>query len=174
MLLCLSSVVGCGGYPISVHVHEKHEYYNLHVPVSKLAISIPKNGFVQKEVRIDGGTENPRYFYFFDNKTNTIISGWFESEEQFNGVNVAYEPVKKDYIQRRLSPQNEQFDNIGKWNSISYDLNDSGNTFSHMHAHWVQAGTWIELHLSIPKNTSNDQARSQLIALLQTIKVYEY
>jgi len=42
---------------------------------------------------------------------------------------------------------------------------------SHMRAHWVQAGTWIELHLSTTTRQSSAENRRKLKSLLRAIAV---
>jgi hypothetical protein len=44
---------------------------------------------------------------------------------------------------------------------------------SHLRAHWVQAGTWIELHLSITSSRASADNRAALLALLGEIRVSE-
>ena len=70
-------------------------------------------------------------------------------------------------------PRNALFVKFDHWDAIVFDLDIQGVTNSHIRAHWLQAGTWIDIHLSITTDKSSDDARSQLEALLKTIAVTE-
>ena len=54
-----------------------------------------------------------------------------------------------------------------------YDQVFSGIVSSHVRAHWVQAGTWIDLHLSTTTERSSAENRKKLKELLRTISVTE-
>ena len=171
----LGSVLGCAGYGTSVHMHERDGIYVLHVPASSLQILIPRNGFVQKDPRQVGGPDHPRYFYFADSTRNIIISGWFEPEEAFPGIHRLWEEEAKIVEREGLpTPADVAFTKIGNWNAVFYDLLHPEYTNSHLRAHWLQAGTWIDLHLSITCKVPSALARSNLADVLKTVRVVKY
>jgi len=43
---------------------------------------------------------------------------------------------------------------------------------SHVRAHWVQAGTWIDLHISTIQSASAE-SRNKLLEMLRSIEVRE-
>ena len=175
ILILFSSLIGCAGYSNAVHIHETNIGYELHVPVSKLAVTIPKNGFIQKDNRIGGSTDNPRYFYFVNESNNIIISGWFEPEEEFSNINKFWEEEIKAYNQKGLpNPIDVKFERIRNWDAIIYDTSNPNYTNSHIRAHWLQAGTWIDLHISITNSSNSSTNRSKLKNLLKKIVVKEY
>jgi CDP-diacylglycerol pyrophosphatase len=72
------------------------------------------------------------------------------------------------------------------WNTVfySYRMNDytverfnnNGPEYVnsvHVNAYWIQAGTWIEIHISISSDLPDDEARAKLENVLETIKVFE-
>lgn len=63
---------------------DKGATYELTVPVSRLAMTIPKGGF--RPSKPDAGSTSPRYFYLQDPDSALIISGWFEPEQAFSGM----------------------------------------------------------------------------------------
>ncbi len=59
------------------------------------------------------------------------------------------------------------------WDLVFYDQGIQSLTSSHMRALWVQAGTWIELRLSVTSPRSSADNRAALEALLGGIKISE-
>jgi hypothetical protein len=173
ILIFSSLLVGCAGYATAVHVHEINNDYVLHVPVSKLAVTIPKNGFIQRNNRIGGGTDNPRYFYFVNDSRKIIISGWFDAVDNFPGINKIWDETKKTYSSEFPPPIDMASEKIGNWDAIIYDIQIPDYTNSHIRANWLQAGTWIDIHISITTKSPSSEARSELITLLKAIEVKE-
>lgn len=52
-----------------------------------------------------------------------------------------------------------------------YDMALPFGANSHIRAHWVQAGTWIDLHLSITTERTIDENRAVLKRVLKSISV---
>jgi hypothetical protein len=167
---------GCAGLSKSsrVSIKEMSDVYELNVPSNKLVLTIPKGEFVRNESNMGGSTTSPRYFYFEDNTTSIVISGWFEDEKKFPGVEKYWENNKNAWMNGGLlSPQNVSFDKIGNWDVIFYELQVSRFTSYYIMAHWVQAGTWIDLHISITPYTPSAESKSKIIELLKAITVKE-
>ena len=175
IFLIFASLSGCAGYGTAVHTHERNDGYTLHVPASKLQVIIPRNGFVQKDPRQVGGSDSPRYFYFADSAHNIVLSGWFEPDKAFRGMREFWESEIKAYEKNGLpAPTNVTFEKIGNWTAVIYDMNDPGRTITHMRAHWIQAGTWIDIHLSVTASPPNSSARMILIDQIRKVRVEEY
>lgn len=175
IVVLLYSISGCVGYETRIHVHEKNQCYVLHVPISKLVLTIPMNNFIKKENRLGGATNSPRYFFFEDEIRKIIISGWFESEKELCGVSKFRENELKNYTQLKLPiPQDAKFNKFDNWDVISYDMCIKNHTNTHIRAHWIQAGTWIDLHISITNNSSSTANRLTLLNILKTIRIDEY
>jgi hypothetical protein len=45
-------------------------------------------------------------------------------------------------------PRNVSFEELGSWKTVFYDVEAPGVVSANVRAHWVEAGTWIDLHLS--------------------------
>ena len=55
--------------------------------------------------------------------------------------------------------------------ALLYDMALPGGSNSHLRAHWVQAGTWIDLHLSITSQRTSAENRALLKSVLKSIRV---
>jgi hypothetical protein len=64
---------------------------------------------------------------------------------------------------------------IGDWDSVLYDIPYPLGKFtnSHLKAHWLQGGTWIEVHLSLTAATPSAETRDKLMALFKAFVVAE-
>jgi hypothetical protein len=173
-LILPACLIGCAGYGTTVHTHERFGNYIVELPVSKLRVFIPQNEFVQKDPK-QFGNNHPQYFYFVSRTRNIILSGWFIPAEKFPGVHQFWEDEIKNFAQHGApKPEDVVFEKNGKWEVILYDIQNSASTNSHARAQWVQAGTWIDMHLSITTNVPSSTARSTLMDVLNIIKVETY
>ena len=186
IFIFLSYLAGCAGYSNSIHVHEKNNCYELHVPASKLALAISKNGFIPKDNRVGGGTNNPRYFFFVNNSEKIILSGWFEPDRNYPGIEKYWSDKEKNRSDKMPPSRNVNFKKVHGWDTVFYSYRMNDYTVSrfnnkgpeyvnsvHVNAHWVQAGTWIDIHISISSDLPDDDARAKLENVLETIKVFE-
>ena len=161
----------------AIQIGETSSAYQLSVPVSQLAMTLPKGHWSRKDKSaLGGGTSNPRYFYFEDEKEESLIlSGWFEPDRLFSGS--AAKQWEKDLPGLKKAklppPVNIAFERIAGWDTVMYDQVFSGIVSSHVRAHWVQAGTWIDVHLSTTTERSSAENRRKLKALLRAISVTE-
>jgi len=127
-----------------VVVSERDGAYELTVPVSRLAVTIPKEGFTR---RTDRGSSSSRYFYFEDAARHLFVSGWFEPESEFQGVKKFWESETAAWAKNNMpAAEDVVFRKIGGWETIAYRSAKG----PHLRAHWISAGTWIDLHLSGP------------------------
>jgi hypothetical protein len=137
-------------------------------------MAIPKGNLVLKNNAVGGGTSSPRYFYFEDSKLDLIVSGWFESAQGFSGIKKFWEEQTNGWKQMGLPPaQKVSFSKIGNWETINYEMAFSGGTNYHIRAHWVQAGTWIDIHLSLTSDLTSAESQKLLDSLLRTISIKE-
>jgi tetratricopeptide (TPR) repeat protein len=155
-------------------ITERPEVYELTVPVSRLVMTIPKEGFRQKDEPRSDATASRRYFYLRDTSTNVIVSGWFEAQEEFPGMDKFWKDENAAWSEKKLPlPIDVVFKKIGGWDAIVYRLPTVGGSGSHIRAHWLQAGTWIDMHLSSHGEGSADENAERLAALLGRIRVSE-
>ena len=143
LIAIFALVLGCASVPgreSSILITEREELINITVPLSKLAIDVPKGRF--QSVPIPSAIRSfiePSFFQFQDEARGVRLAGWFEPAAKFQGV--------KDDAQ--VPHQNVEFKKVGKWDVVSYEWTTPRQiTIAHHSAHLVQAGSWIVLHLS--------------------------
>ncbi len=156
---------------VTLQVTESRSSYVLSVPVSRLVMTIPKGHLVQKQNRVGGSTESPRYFYFQDKGRELIVSGWFESSEDYSSFNKYWKEEKDSWSKNLPTPADEKFFKSGGWEGVLYDIPLPNGANSHIKAHWVQAGTWIDLHISLTAKSKSGRLREELLEFLKTIQV---
>ena len=158
-----------------IEITDEKELIRLTVPMSRLVMTIPKGNLTHARNPFGGAADNPRYFYFRDEVLKLEISVWFEPRQSFSGTPVLWERETKEWKRRGPpDPQNVSFMKVADWDSIIYDIEDpSGSSNSHIKAHLLQAGTWIEVHISMTSDASNAEIRNNLLTLLKRFKVTE-
>lgn len=172
LLLTIVALAGCATAPSSTRlaVVEREGTYELTVPVSRLVMTIPKAALVPAK----GGNDSPRYFYLADKAAGLIMSGWFEPAERYPGLQQLWSSDTAAWRKKGLpDPQNVRLSRIGKWEAIAYEMPVSVGTNSHLRAQRVQAGTWIDLHLSITSRDSSATNQQALAKALSAIRVTE-
>ncbi len=168
--------VGCASTPTtrpqeSIAIAELDQSFDISVPVSKLALRVPKAGFKRSAPAVvAGNTANPRYFLFEDTARGIILSGWFEPARRFPGVK---EPPVGMLQGEPLPHRNVSFEKLGSWDVVLYDSSFRSVITSNLQAHLVQADTWIELHLSGYPNRSPAEQRALLIETIRSIQIQE-
>lgn len=158
-----------------IQVLERDGAIMLTVPVSRLAMLIPKQEAVTLVSNAaSGGSNSPRYFYFEDRKAGIIASGWFESAGGYSNAKNLWAEETATWKKKGLpEPSNVQFQPIGKWDAITYELPVPSGANTHIRAQWVEAGTWIDLHLSMTSVRPLADCQAALMALLNSILVRE-
>ncbi|MFN0317670.1 MAG: hypothetical protein ACKVQA_21810 [Burkholderiales bacterium] len=160
----------------SIEIREANGNLSLSVPVSRLTMTMPKSNWSRKDKSaLGGGTKNPRYFYFEDKtQASLIMSGWFEPAQLFKGVPAIWEEDTKSWKKGGLpEPVNISFEKLNGWDAVMYDHNLRNAVSSHVRAHWVRSGTWIDVHISTTTNKSSAENRAKLKAVLKDIAVVE-
>jgi hypothetical protein len=160
----------------SIQITETARAYELTVPVSRLVMTIPKADFTHTEQDRAGAAGSPRYFVFRHKTLNLTIEGWFEPGEKFPGLKKLWaEKTKLLTRAGQTAPEEVSFGKIGRWKTITYVIPDPAIPLvnSQISAHWLQAGTWIELHLSLTSASSGKDTKTKLVELLKTIQARE-
>jgi hypothetical protein len=161
----------------AIQITQSSKTFQLSVPVSQLTMRVPRGTWFRKDKSaLGGGTSNPRYFYFEDEKEESLIlSGWFEPDRLYSGS--AAKQWERDLPGIKKSnvpaPVNIAFERIGGWDTVMYDHVVGNAVSSHLRAHWVQAGTWIELHLSATTYRPSAENRKKLRSVLRGISIAE-
>jgi hypothetical protein len=153
----------------SIQVQDVDGGYRLSLPASRLVMTIPREGLKKAP---NPSSASPSYFYFIDEQQGLSVSGWFEPAEGFRGTRRFWDAETKEWKRRGIpGPQQVSFTKVGDWDAVLYDVPVSGGTNSHVRAHWVQAGTWIDLHLSLTSTLPSAASRTSLLELLKTVRV---
>jgi hypothetical protein len=155
--------------PLSLLIDESAEAYRLTVPVSHFVLTIRKGGLKKAT---NPRNRSPRYFLLQDKEHGTIVAGWFESAEHFDGLDKLWEHELSE-LKRRSSPdpQDVKFTKVGGWDAIVYQQPLPHGTSAHVRAEWVAEGTWIDLHLSMAGKRSAADPRATLLQLLEGFRV---
>lgn len=170
----LTLVCGCLSIPDndSVQVRTRSSTYVVKPPYSKISLHIPKGRLSKKPFGQAGETYNPAYFHFADDEINLVVSGTFRPAKVFPGTKTLWECQVQEWVSRDLPvPQDVLFEDVGAWQVIIYDLTVADSHGSHLRAHWVKEGIWIDLHLSKASRQKDVGAKSRLLGLLRRIRV---
>jgi hypothetical protein len=135
---------------VTLKITQEAANYVLTVPVSRLVMTIPKGALQVQRGAASGAASSPRYFLLEDQSGPLVISGWFESADGFSDIKSFWRKETAAWKRQGLpKPRDVTFEHIGTWNAILYDLPLPDATNTHIRAHWVQSGTWIDIHLSL-------------------------
>jgi hypothetical protein len=142
---------------------------------TKIKLLIPSKNLKEVKEQRGGGQSNPGYFYFIDTKINLHMSGWFEPAEKFQ-YDGSMEFWASEYSRyRKEDVLNSEFKKSGIWELFIYDIpvpKEFPNACSsHMRAHFLQDGIWIDLHLSITANKPSSVLHDELIAYINTLQI---
>ena len=132
---------------------------------------IPRSGLKKASTAFNA---SPRYFHFNDESRSFVVSGWFESGADFPGVKKFWDDETRTWSKRGLpNPHEVTFTKVGGWDAILYDIPIPDATNSHLRAHWVAAGTWIDVHLSTTGTGTRADSRAALLRELKTFHIEE-
>ena len=91
-----------------------------------------------------------------------------------SGVKKFWDDETRTWSKRGLpNPHEVTFTKVGGWDAILYDIPIPDATNSHLRAHWVAAGTWIDVHLSTTGTGTRADSRAALLRELKTFHVEE-
>jgi hypothetical protein len=163
-----------GARPDRIVITEASKAYVLTVPVSRLVMTIPRDGFVQGGAPRSESTASSRYFHFQDTARHLFLSGWFEAQSGFPGMTKFWEGEVSAWSSKKLpAPENVVFKKIGGWETVIYRMPQTSGNNSHIRAEWLAAGTWIDLHVSVDSESSATENLGLLETLLAGIVVSE-
>jgi tetratricopeptide (TPR) repeat protein len=173
LLLLTGLAVGAAAQSDRLVITERPDAYVLAVPVSRLVMTIPKEGFTGGTASRADATASTRYFYFEDTSKRLFISGWFEGQSGFRGMDEFWKGETAAWAQKKApAPANVTFKKIGGWDAVVYQTPQPIGIISNIRAEWVSAGTWIDLHISAASDSAAEN-QSNLESLLARIQVRE-
>jgi hypothetical protein len=160
-------------YTAKIEIGTNTDAYKLTTSESKFELFIPKNNLIpDKDIKttVKGATENPRYFYFNNKETNLTISGWFEPNYIYQGMEKHFYRMTNEWRKNGLPmPENVNFIRHNDWRVVSYDMPCDNTSTPNIQAHFLKENTWINLHISYECGTGKKVA--DLINFLDTIRV---
>lgn len=140
------------------------------VPESRVVVKVPDIG-LQRDDPAGGG---PRYFKLSRSSPQLILSGWLEPASQYKGLKAFWESETRSPAYAGAgAPTRVQMLQVGPWEVVAFDVAVPGGTSAHLRAERVQAGTWIDLHLSSTSTRAPAALREELVAALRTVKIVQ-
>jgi hypothetical protein len=160
---------------VTLKISQDPTSYTLTVPVSRLVMTIPRGDLQLQRGAPGGASGSPRYFLFEDKSDPVlIISGWFESADGFKDIESFWRKETAAWKKQGLpKPRDVSFEHMGTWDAVLYDMPGGDMVNSNIRAHWVQSGSWIDIHISLTARGSATPLRPRLRDILQSITVAE-
>jgi hypothetical protein len=126
-------------------------------------------------LRPDETGSGPNYFKLMRRDPLLIVSGWLEPAERYRGLKDFWESESRSPAYAgRLAPVRIEMIQRGPWEVVAYDVPLPGiGTSAHLRAERVQAGTWVDLHLSTTSAQPPDTLRAELLMALDGIAVVD-
>ena len=108
---------------------------------------------------------------FADNEAGFFLSGWFEPGRRFPGNEKYFASLKKSWPKNHPPMENVSFSKQGIWEIIWYTVPlqpGPHGTQQNIHANHVEAGTWLDLHIStFPYGLEKKELISRFLASAQ-------
>ncbi len=153
-------------------IAETSDVFRLSVPVGHLIMTIPRSELAVVHDSGSGGTASARYFHLEDTAHGIIISGWFESANQYRGIKQFWKGEVEAWKKSGAPmPRNESFQKAEKWDMVLFDVKVPGGSNTHIRAEWVERDTWIDVHISVTTTDPIDAARTTAMNMLRGIRV---
>ena len=151
-------------------MREQGDTLLLTVEPSRLRLGLPNpNHSLTSQPSLGGG---PRYFQLEDSKASLIVSGWFEPAGGFSTIEQFWSTETAEWKKNGLpAPRDVEFADAAGFKCVFYDIAIQGSVLSHVRAHRVEAGTWIDLHVSSKATDSPGEGRKKLKAFLVGVRV---
>ena len=170
-LLVFSAIVAAQE-PDRLLISHTEDSYVLTVPVSRLKMTIPATSLSQQVIKIGGSTNNPRYFNFSDPSRGLVLSGWFEPASSYRGIKAFWEHEQAAWQRNGLQkPMDVSFEKVNGWEVIFYQQPLPVGTSLNARAHFVQMGTWIDLHISMTTRDVSSASRPAIETILKSISI---
>jgi hypothetical protein len=161
-LLFVLSLSGCGAHAPTTErlsVLQDGAHYVLSTPHSRIELLVPKDGLIPVPPNEGGLSQSRRYFLFVDPQRQLTVSGWFESSHYYPGMSQYWEQQVAAWKRAGLSePSRVRTGRVKNWDVVFYESPESTGLSSHVRAHWIQSGTWIDIHISVMGNGPQEHA----------------
>ena len=139
------------------------------VPQSRVLVKISDPSFLPDAA----ASAKPNYFKLSRQEPLLIVSGWLEPAQQYKGLKAFWEGESRSpAFAGPLAPTQVEMLKEGAWEVVAYDVSIRGAIQSNLRAERVEAGTWIDLHLStLARATPSTKLRADLLAALRKVQV---
>jgi hypothetical protein len=125
----------------------------------------------------DAARTRQRYFKLERRDPMLILSGWLEPASSYKGLKEFWRSESRlPAYAGALAPTGVEMLRIGPWEVVAFDVPlpvPGGATQANVRAERVQAGTWIDLHLSTTSTRPSATLRAELLAALRQVEVVE-
>ena len=149
LLLAATAVAAAPMPAAAVTIQQRDGAYEMTVPASRLVVAIPRGTLALGKIP-PGKADDPNYFYLEDEAQGLILSGWIVPAQGFTDIRGFWDNETARWRAMGLpAPKSVSFARYSDWEAVVYDMALPSGSNSHFRAHWVQAGTWVDLHLSI-------------------------
>ena len=174
LALCLA-LAGCEAPQMPVEsrisVVAQDSRYEITVPSSKVVLVVPKADLRPGAVDRGGAPGSPRYFLLEGDEL--VVSGWFEPARLHKGtlddsLKVEFAGLVKSGF---AAPSHLEKVQVGSFDGVLYDVDDSRTRSSHVRATFVDEDTWIDLHVSVVADRSPAQLRAAVIEAVRGLSV---
>jgi len=145
--------------------------YTFTVPQSRVVVKVSDSS-----LRLDEASSAERnYFKLARSDPQLILSGWLEPASSYKGLKEFWQAESRSPAYAgALAPTRVEMLQNGPWEVIAFDVAvPGGGTSVHVRAERVQAGTWIDLHLSTTSARSPAESRAELLATLGQVQVVD-
>ena len=163
---------------ISLSVSETANDWELTVPVAHATVVVPKGQLRVEKLAAGGATRSPRYFFLADRTDGEVIfAGWLESSERVKNVDQLLQSTwtseKQALKAGGFDVQSVETGHVGDWATITYAVSHASfkQHSAHIRASRVAGDTWIDLHLSVTKDASEEECRKGVVELLRSISI---
>jgi len=122
----------------------------------------------------DAAPASMNYFKLTRRDPQLILSGWLEPASSYKGLKEFWQSESRSPAYAgALAPNRVEMLKAGPWEVVAFDVSVPGGTSAHLRAERVQAGTWIDLHLSTTSARPPATLRAELLAVLRQVQVVE-
>ena len=177
LALLLLTVCGASGARSpdseSIAIAVVDDHYELTVPVGHVTMLLPRGHFERQQSTAGGSAKSSRYFLLRDQSTGAIVTGWFESGRDITDAGKALEeswPVEVANLNKAgRTPLNIERKTIGAWHAITYKFQIGDLVSSHIRASQIVGDTWVDLHLSVSKPSTDESTDASVMDLLKSL-----
>jgi hypothetical protein len=146
------------------------EPYTFTMPQSRVVVKVT-DASLHPDTRMPS---KPNYFAVSRRDPQLILSGWLEPAARYKGLDAFWEEEKQGPAYAGpLAPTRVEKLRQGAWEIVAFDVALPGGTQSNLRAQRVEAGTWIDLHLSTASTRPSATLRADLLAALRKVEVVQ-